>query len=120
MKIIAIIFAMVAALVFCRATRAEQTASAITAKDWTPICAPKTTNQMDRMYCQAYARGVSDGLKLWRAAQPDGAEVCIPENVSERQLIDVTSDYIRRNPKVGPLRIAAVLGLAFLEAWPCK
>jgi hypothetical protein len=39
------------------------------------------------MYCQAYARGVSDGLKLWRVAQPEGAEVCIPENVSERQLI---------------------------------
>jgi len=72
------------------------------------------------MYCQAYARGVSDGFQLWRAAQPESANVCIPENVSEQQLIDVAKDYIRRNSNDGHLRIGAVLALSFLEAWPCK
>jgi hypothetical protein len=46
--------------------------------------------------------------------------VCIPDNVSEHELIAVVSNYVKRNPKVGTYRIAAVLGLAFLEAWPCN
>jgi len=97
-----------------------QAQRAITGNDWPSICSSKTTNAMDRMYCQAYARGVSDGFQLWRAAQPESANVCIPENVSEQQLIDVAKDYIRRNSNDGHLRIGAVLALSFLEAWPCK
>ena len=93
---------------------------AITGNDWPSICSSKTTNSFDRMYCQAYARGVADGFKLWQVGDLGSAQVCIPDTVSERQLIDVVVAYIRRNPANGHLRIAAVLGLAYLEAWPCK
>jgi hypothetical protein len=93
---------------------------AITGGDWPDICTSKTTNQMDRMYCQAYARGIADGLTLWQVGQPETAEVCFPKTVAEQELIAVGSNYIRRNPKDRNLRISVVLGLAFLEAWPCK
>jgi Rap1a immunity proteins len=62
----------------------------------------------------------ADGLTLWQVGQPETAKVCIPKTVSEQELIAVASNYVRRNPNDRDLRISVVLGLAFMETWPCK
>jgi Rap1a immunity proteins len=78
------------------------------------------TKTIEAVQCMGYVRGLADGLILWKIARQDDAPVCIPPQAETQQLLEVAARFIRANPKTRHEEAGMLLGLAFLEAWPCN
>jgi hypothetical protein len=74
-----------------------------------------------RSICMGYVRGVSDTFRGLSAAYGDRVQFCLPESAHiVRQMTDVVSQYLIRNPASRDLPAFLIIGSAFLEAWPCS
>lgn len=89
-----------------------------TANQWIKDCKGKSA--VNQIACFTYARGVADGLTLWVHVDKDNAPVCIPDEVTAYQLVEVGKKFYNDSPKDQHLAAGVFLGFAFLEAWPCE
>lgn len=44
---------------------------------------------------------------------------CIPAGVTQRQIIDVTINYLQNSPEIRNLPAIILIEMAFMKAWPC-
>ena len=63
--------------------------------------------------CYGYVVGTYDRGRY------DSVGVCIPDGVSVKQLIDLTTNYLRDNPQLRHKPADLLIGSSWYEAWPC-
>jgi hypothetical protein len=73
-------------------------------------CVPGST------FCAGYVLGFSSGLMMADSLRG----ICMPKEVTAGQMLDVVKAYTRANPKNRHMPLEAIVGIAYLEAWPCK
>ena len=68
--------------------------------------------------CTGYIKGVADAF----AFQMDASkrQLCIPDRVTARELIDVTVRWLRGNPPELDYPAVATIGIAIAEKWKCN
>ena len=71
-----------------------------------------STETHDRIWAMGFITGVSDAY--------DGELFCVPNGVNVSQLVDITKDFIRRNPRDRHMVAAALVMLALVDVFPCK
>jgi hypothetical protein len=71
-------------------------------------------------WCVGYARGLADGLDVWRELSPDTALICIDRKVEADTLLEVGLRFVKAHPEYHTAPAPHVLAMAFREAWPCK
>jgi Rap1a immunity proteins len=64
------------------------------------------------LVCAAYVAGMADALAH------DGT-VCLPQNVTTRQLVDVIMAYLRAHPEARNYSAASIGDVGFTQAFPC-
>src|SRR5262245_3844857 len=97
-----------------------QVNAAVTGNDWQSYCA-NDKKPGEFAACIYYTRGLADGLTLWEMAKPEAAFICIPAEVTGRQLVDVGMKYLREHPAERHKSAAYLLALAFIESdWVCR
>jgi hypothetical protein len=67
-------------------------------------------------FCSGYVLGFSAGLMLADSLRG----ICMPKEVTAGQMLDVVRAYTRANPKDRHMPLEALVGIAYLNAWPCK
>lgn len=71
----------------------------------------------------SYEYGYSSGF-LFGAVQKSVLEAkkiyCIPAGVTNRQLIDVTINYLQSSPEIRNLPAIILIEMGFMRAWPCS
>ena len=95
----------------------------VSGRDWVAECNAnlRDAEGRTRQYmCMRYARGLADGLMLWRIVDPQSAKVCIPELADAQQLAEVGKKFFRENPKEQHVTAGELLSFAFRDAWPCE
>jgi Rap1a immunity proteins len=97
--------------------------SGATANGQTPALAYVTGNKLFslcspeiRDACHAYIVGVVDALSFHG---PEGG-FCLPSLVSNGQLTDIATSYMRAHPEIREKPAAYLVKLALTEAFPCK
>jgi Ssp1 endopeptidase immunity protein Rap1a len=75
-----------------------------------------TSEMVDAVNCLKYLDGFRDGLRLYTRPQI----ICIPREVTDRQLVRVVMKYLRENPS--KLHLDKVQGAtdALRAAYPCR
>ena len=71
-----------------------------------------STETHDRIWAMGFITGVADAY--------DEELFCIPTGVNVSQLVDVTKDFIKRNPRERHLPAAMLVMLALVDTFPCK
>src|SRR5262245_572233 len=89
-----------------------------TGNDWEADCAAPEAYK--HLACLEYARGVREGLEVWRMMSRSTALVCIPGEVTTGQIVEVDRKFIKENPEHRHLPIRILLTRAFKVAWPCE
>jgi len=69
--------------------------------------------------CVGYLRGVTETARIWQGGTGNQT-YCLPEVAETDQLIRVTIKYTEDNPAQLHQNAAALVQLAFMEAFPCK
>jgi hypothetical protein len=74
-------------------------------------------------FCTAYVMGAVDAIDTQQFA---GAKIdkippviCVPENATSRQLVDVTNKHLRDHPAQRAFSAGSEVSLAMLNAFPC-
>ena len=71
----------------------------------------------------SYEYGYSSGF-LFGAVQKSVLETkkiyCIPSGVTQRQIIDVTINYLQNSPEIRNLPAIILIEMGFMRAWPCS
>ena len=98
-------------------TTSAHAAAYQTGSDYVTECAAHA--DWKNIACLTYARGIADGLTMWRNAEPDAAYACIPDEVESAQLRDVALRYIQDNPKNRHFAAGALIAGALVHNWPC-
>src|SRR6516162_4213321 len=91
-----------------------------TGNDWLKLCEGKPNAGIYMARCHSYTRGLADGLIVWASVDPEGAAVCIPDEVTSQQLMEIGINFIANNPKDRHNGSAYLLALAFRTAYPCE
>ncbi|HWC63279.1 MAG TPA: Rap1a/Tai family immunity protein [Rhizomicrobium sp.] len=75
----------------------------------------------DRL-CQAYLRGVADGLFLSGALHQSGAPICLPQDgpISPSEAKDELKDYLAGHPEAANRSAGMAAALAIIAAHPCE
>jgi Rap1a immunity proteins len=76
-----------------------------------PLCSPEI-----RDACHAYVLGVVDALSLHG---PEGG-FCLPSLVSNGQLTEIATSYMRAHPDIRLKPAAYLVKLALTEVFPCN
>jgi hypothetical protein len=76
-------------------------------------CVPRSSSEM---FCSGYVLGFSAGLDLADSLRG----ICMPKGVTAGQMLAVVRAYTRANPKDRHMPLEALVGIAYLDAWPCK
>jgi len=86
---------------------------------WIALCSNQAS-EADQHACRAYARGVADSVILMRKSNPQQVNICIPDGISEKDLVDLTLPYVQgQTPTSPPLPAANQLVSALAGAFPC-
>jgi hypothetical protein len=70
-------------------------------------------------YCQAYLMAAVDMIEHQKYVI-NGEKVCIPDEVTGGQLVDVVRSWLDRNPQHRHFTAASLVVFIYREAWPCK
>lgn len=85
---------------------------------WVALCSNRA--EPDQNTCRSYTRGVADSVILMRKSSPQQVNICIPDGISEKDLVDLTLPYVQGQPPTSPpLPAANLLVNAFSAAFPC-
>jgi Ssp1 endopeptidase immunity protein Rap1a len=66
-----------------------------------------------RLFCIGYIEGVADALSRMHLQ-------CLPEQVAARQIVELAVNYLRDHPEKRHLVASDEVGLALVQAFPCK
>jgi Ssp1 endopeptidase immunity protein Rap1a len=72
----------------------------------------------NRGVCGGYVEGISDALGADNSI--NGYTACFPENVKERQTIEVVIQFLVANPATRHRDAAGLVAHALAEAFPCQ
>ncbi|NYT36641.1 hypothetical protein ERD78_07140 [Allopusillimonas soli] len=72
-------------------------------------------DEYSHMFCMGYVVG---SLETWYTSNT--ARFCIPENVTQGQLTDITIKYLKNNPESRNLEASLFVASAISEAFPCQ
>ena len=67
-------------------------------------------------FCSGYVLGFAAALPVADSLK----DVCVPNEATAAQMRAVVMAYIRANPKDLHNPAEVIVGLAYLDAWPCK
>lgn len=102
---------VLAACLFCASAAG---AVPVTGNSYLEMCSSLTTA------CRMYTIGVIDGLSGHRYLDPASAQVCLPEAVTVRQLVDVGVTAIKSVPEYRHRDALQLLSAAYHFAFPCE
>lgn len=86
---------------------------------WIALCS-NHASEADQNACRSYTRGVADSVILMRKTNPQQVNICVPEGISEKDLVDLTLPYVQgQTPTSPPLPAANLLVNALAGAFPC-
>jgi hypothetical protein len=86
---------------------------------WVTLCSSRT--ESDQTICRSYARGVADTLIYMRKINPQQVNICIPDGVADKDLVDLTLPFVQGQPPTSPpLPASNLLVSAFAAGFPCK
>lgn len=82
----------------------------------------ESLNESDEMYSMAslYLTGLAEGISLAFIAFSEEPVLCIPGNVTNKQMSLVVEKYLKDNPKELHEQISTLAFYAILEAYPCE
>ena len=72
--------------------------------------------------CQAYLRGVADGLFMLGTMQQGGAPICLPDDgpVSPKEAKSELEDYLADHPEAANHSAGVTAAFAIIAAHPCE
>jgi hypothetical protein len=80
-----------------------------------------SANYFNRGYCGGYVVGIVDAIEsLQRSRVMASTTLCIPDDVSKGQLVDVVTKYLGDNPQKRTREAAGLVPEALNDAFPCK
>jgi len=66
-------------------------------------------------FCYGYVEGISDGTY-----RLPNYELCFPEGVTAKQLVDVVTRYLAAHPETWHIEAGPLVAVALHEAFPCR
>jgi hypothetical protein len=87
-----------------------------TAAKWASFCsgAPRTI-----LSPACSALGLVDGFTQWKANSADPINLCVPQETTVMQLVEVGLAYMRNNAGQEDRHVSNMLRDAYKEKWPC-
>ena len=79
-----------------------------------------SVGKADELFCLGYIGGVADVDGLEGATFPERQRSCVPDNVSNGQLMDVVVKYLKEHPEERHMLAAILIVEALTKAFPCK
>jgi len=114
LKLAATALAVVTAAATAMAADAE-----IRVDRWVALCSSRS--EPDQSTCRSYARGVADTLIYMRKMNPQLVNICIPDGVADKDLVDLTLPFVQGQPPTSPpLPASNLLVSAFAAGFPCQ
>jgi hypothetical protein len=96
----------------------QANAANYTGNEWLKECLSNSSR--DQMSCLMYARGVVDGYMVAQGLVATARNLCVPDEVTAQQLVDIGTRYLHHYPEKQRLNAITLLLLAFYKAWPCS
>lgn len=91
------------------------------------VCSPspsldQNAKEVAGRICQAYLRGVADGLFMFSAVQGTGARICLPHDgpLSPAEVKAELEDYLADHPDAVSHSAGLTAAFAILAAHPCE
>ncbi len=70
--------------------------------------------------CSGYIFGVVDGLSTAHIGLNAPAPFCVPQGVTNGQIVDVVVRYFEATPEQRHFTAASTIAVALMKAFPCK
>jgi hypothetical protein len=78
------------------------------------------TSPDTQLFCIGYVMAIADAARAPNAVGEAGFTVCGLEDVTVKQLLDVTTRYLSAHPEERHLSAFSLVAKALAEAFPCK
>jgi Rap1a immunity proteins len=75
-------------------------------------------NFIELSYCAGYVRGFADAINIWQGL-PTSVRLCIPSGVTTEQLVDISLNWLRANPKHRHEDMGALLPIILITTFRC-
>jgi hypothetical protein len=87
-----------------------------------PASADQNAKDAADRICQAYLRGVADGLFMLGTIQQSGAPICLPDDgpVSPAEAKSELEDYLADHPEAADHSAGVAAAFAIIAAHPCE
>lgn len=93
--------------------------SAMTGGGYLKYCSSVAANSAEFYRCGAYVIGVVDTMRASKAGNVAYKDACFPERTDEAQMIQMTLDWLEKNPKALDLWAAFAVTMAIYENFKC-
>ena len=70
--------------------------------------------------CNSYVNGVMAGVTIDQVARDGGTPICFPPHMTTEQVRQVITKFLRARPSTWTVDGNAGVGLALIDAFPCK
>jgi hypothetical protein len=97
---------------------AQQAETYLTGNDLLSLC--KSASQAHQNYCSGYVTGALDHQRLIEAMTRATKAVCIPANVTSKQLADVVVRDLEAKPAKRHYSATSLAIGALMDAFPCR
>jgi hypothetical protein len=116
---------IIALLVCACAAAAHAKGTPDTGNDWLYYCPQSTgrvtnANAFQLAWCMAYVRGVAETLTVWHAFAPDHNDFCIDDRVTNGQVLDMVTKWIKDNPNKRHDGVKWLVFAALVTNFKCK
>jgi len=92
---------------------------AMTGGGYLKYCSSVDANSAEFFRCGAYVIGVVDTMRASKAGNVAFKDVCFPEKTDEQQMIQMTLDWLNKNPKSLSSWAAFAVTMAMYENYKC-
>jgi Rap1a immunity proteins len=72
-----------------------------------------------RAFCLGYIVGALEGWHHATVMHRGTASLCNTQRLTNQQIADIAIIYLRAHPEVRPLNASSILGLLFIDKFPC-
>jgi hypothetical protein len=80
----------------------------------------KNYDQYDTALCSGYIQGVVSTTYFFDESLKKEDKFCIPDNVTNGQLVRIVVKYLKDNPKLLNEPRVSLVWIALMDAYPCK
>jgi hypothetical protein len=107
-------------LFFSTSTQAQTHAAAQTGNGFLQTCS-RAADRSFQAGCITYFAGIADALTWAEFAKPQQRwEICMPSGVVYGQMMDITLDFLQKNPSIRHDVTPALVHRALKAAFPCR